>query len=41
MSYYEYDGRRGFMSNVPTAVKNLIIKSIATIVRIKTDEGYE
>lgn len=35
MSYYSYDsGRRGFMSNVPVAVKNLII--INTLIMVMT-----
>ena len=33
MSYYQYDGgRRGFMSNVPTAVKNLIIINVLVMI---------
>jgi len=34
MSYYSYDNRRGFMSNVPVAVKNIII--INALVMIMT-----
>ena len=34
MSYYSYENRRGFMANVPTAVKNIII--INALVMIMT-----
>ena len=37
MSYYQYDGgRRGFMANVPKAVKNIIIINI--LISISTRE---
>ena len=33
MSYYQYDsGRRGFMSNVPAAVKNIIIINVLVMI---------
>lgn len=40
MSYYEYDGRRGFMSNVPTAVKNLIIINVLVMIMTSLNENF-
>lgn len=45
MSYYYYDngGRRGFMSNVPTAVKNIIIINVLVylVTSLKGNFMYE
>lgn len=41
MSYYQYDGgRRGFMSNVPTAVKNLIIINVLVMIMTSLNENF-
>lgn len=41
MSFYQYDsGRRGFMSNVPPAVKNIIIINILVMVMISLKEMF-
>ncbi len=43
MSYYQYDGggaRRGFMSNVPTAVKNIIIINILVMIMTKLNANF-
>lgn len=41
MSYYSYDGgRRGFMSNVPAAVKNLIIINALIMVMTALNEQF-
>ena len=41
MSYYEYGGRRGgFMSNVPTAVKNLIIINVLVMIMTSLGENF-
>ena len=41
MSYYKYDGgRRGFMSNVPTAVKNLIIINVLVMIMTSLNENF-
>ena len=40
MSYYYYNndngGRRGFMSNVPTAVRNIIIINVLVMIMTST-----
>ena len=41
MSYYQYDGgRRGFMSNVPPAVKNLIIINVLVMIMTSLNENF-
>ena len=41
MSYYKYEGgRRGFMSNVPTAVKNLIIINVLVMIMTSLNENF-
>ena len=41
MSYYQYDGgRRGCMSNVPTAVKNLIIINVLVMIMTSLNENF-
>ena len=41
MSFYQYDsGRRGFMSNVPPAVKNIIIINILVMIMTSLREGF-
>lgn len=41
MSYYQYDGgRRGFMSNVPVAVKNLIIINVLVMIMTSLNENF-
>ena len=41
MSFYQYDsGRRGFMSNVPPAVKNIIIINVLVMVMTSLREGF-
>ena len=41
MSYYSYDnGRRGFMSNVPTAVKNIIIINALIMIMTALNENF-
>ena len=42
MSYYQYDGgsRRGLMSNVPTAVKNLIIINVLVMIMTSLNENF-
>ena len=41
MSYYQYDGgRRGFMSYVPTAVKNLIIINVLVMIMPSLNENF-
>ena len=43
MSYYQYNGgsgRRGFMSNVPTAVKNIIIINILVMIMTKLNANF-
>ena len=44
MSFYQYNGgseRRGFMSNVPTAVKNIIIINILIMTKLNANFMYE
>lgn len=41
MSYYQCDGgRRGFMSNVPVAVKNLIIINVLVMIMTSLNENF-
>ena len=41
MSYYQYNGSRGgFMSNVPTAVKNLIIINVLVMIMTSLNENF-
>lgn len=40
MSYYQYNGRRGFMSNVPAAVKNIIIINVLVMVMTALNENF-
>ena len=41
MSFYQYDsGRRGFMSNVPPAVKNIIIINILVMIMTSLNERF-
>ena len=42
MSFYQYDnsGRRGFMSNVPVAVKNIIIINVLVMIMTSLNENY-
>jgi membrane associated rhomboid family serine protease len=44
MSYYYYDnnggGRGGFMSNVPTAVKNIIIINVLVFLMTEVNKGF-
>lgn len=41
MSFYQYDsGRRGFMSNVPPAVKNIIIINVLVMIMTSLNEGF-
>ena len=44
MSYYYYnndnDGRRGFLSNVPTAVRNIIIINILVMIMTSLNENF-
>ena len=43
MSYYQYNGgsgRRGFMSNMPTAVKNIIIINILVMIMTKLNANF-
>ena len=40
MSYYSYENRGGFMSNVPTAVKNLIIINALVMVMTVLNENF-
>ena len=42
MSFYQYDngGRRGFMSNVPPAVKNIIIINVLVMIMTSLNENF-
>lgn len=42
MSYYSYEngGRRGFMSNIPTAVKNIIIINVLVMIMISLNDNF-
>ena len=44
MSYYYYNndngGRRGFMSNVPTAIKNIIIITVLVMIMTSLNGGF-
>lgn len=42
MSFYQYDnsGRRGFMSNVPVAVKNIIIINVLVMIMTSLNENF-
>ena len=44
MSYYYYNndngGRRGFMSNVPTAIKNIIIINVLVMIMTSLNGGF-
>ena len=40
MNYYQYNGRRGFMSNVPVAVKNLIIINVLVMIMTSLDKNF-
>ena len=42
MGYYSYDngGRRGFMSNVPVAVKNIIIINVLVMIMTSLNENF-
>lgn len=40
MSYYSYENRGGFMSNVPAAVKNLIIINALVMVMTALNENF-
>lgn len=40
MSYYSYENRRGFMSNVPTAVKNIIIINVLVMVMTTLNDNF-
>jgi membrane associated rhomboid family serine protease len=41
MSYYQYnEGRGGFMSNVPTAVKNLIIINVLVMIMTSLNDEF-
>ena len=42
MGYYSYDngGRRGFMSNVPVAVKNIIIINVLVMIMPSLNENF-
>ena len=43
MSYYQYNGggeRRGFMSNMPTAVKNIIIINVLVMIMTKLNANF-
>lgn len=40
MSYYSYENRGGFMANVPTAVKNIIIINVLIMVMTALNENF-
>lgn len=40
MSYYSYGNRGGFMSNVPTAVKNIIIINVLIMIMTSLNESF-
>ena len=40
MSYYSYNNRGGFLSNVPTATKNIIIINILVMIMTSLNEGF-
>lgn len=40
MNYYQYNGSRGFMSNVPPAVKNLIIINVLVMIMTSLNENF-
>lgn len=40
MSYYSYGNRGGFLSNIPTAVKNIIIINILVMVMIALNQEF-
>lgn len=40
MSYYSYDNRGGFMSNVPPAVKNIIIINVCVMIMTALNENF-
>ena len=40
MSYYSYENRGGFMANVPTAVKNIIIINVLVMVMTALNENF-
>lgn len=40
MSYYSYENRGGFMSNVPTAVKNIIIINVLVMIMTALNENF-
>lgn len=42
MSYYSYDNRggRGFMANVPTAIKNIIIINVLIMIMTSLNENF-
>ena len=40
MSYYSYGNRGGFMSNVPTAVKNIIIINVLIMIMTSLNETF-
>ena len=40
MSYYNYSNRGGFLSNVPTATKNIIIINVLVMIMTSLNEGF-
>ena len=40
MSYYSYETRGGFMSNVPVAVKNIIIINVLVMIMTELNENF-
>ena len=40
MSYYSYENRGGFMSNVPVAVKNIIIINVLVMIMTALNENF-
>ena len=40
MSYYSYENRGGFLANVPTAVKNIIIINVLVMVMTMLNENF-
>ena len=40
MSYYSYGNRGGFLSNIPAAVKNIIIINVLVMVMISLNQEF-
>ena len=40
MSYYTYNNRGGFLSNIPTATKNIIIINVLVMIMTSLNEGW-